>query len=128
MAKKRQVFEVPGVSHSAPIPMGVKIGNLLFSSAVMGEDPETHSLPPEPDRQAELVFSNLRTLMTNAGGTTDDIAHMTVFLKDLAYRDHVNNEWLKMFPDEDDRPARHAVQADLPRGMLIQVEIIAVLD
>ncbi len=128
MAKKRQVFEVPGVSHSAPIPMGVKIGNLLFSSAVMGEDPETHSLPPEPERQAELVFSNLRTLMTNAGGTTDDIAHMTVFLKDLAYRDHVNNEWLKMFPDEDDRPARHAVQADLPRGMLIQVEIIAVLD
>ena len=128
MAKKRQVFEVPGVSHSAPIPMGVKIGNLLFSSAVMGEDPETHSLPPEPDRQAELVFSNLRTLMTNAGGATDDIAHMTVFLKDLAYRDHVNNEWLKMFPDEDDRPARHAVQADLPRGMLIQVEIIAVLD
>ena len=74
------------------------------------------------------MFSNLRTLMTNAGGTTDDIAHMTVFLKDLAYRDHVNNEWLKMFPDEDDRPARHAVQADLPRGMLIQVEIIAVLD
>jgi 2-iminobutanoate/2-iminopropanoate deaminase len=128
MAKKRQVFEVPGVSHSAPIPMGVKIGNLLFSSAVMGEDPETHSLPPEPERQAELVFSNLRTLMTNAGGATDDIAHMTVFLKDLAYRDHVNNEWLKMFPDEDDRPARHAVQADLPRGMLIQVEIIAVLD
>ncbi len=128
MAKKRQVFEVPGVSHSAPIPMGVKIGNLLFSSAVMGEDPETHSLPPEPERQAELVFSNLRTLMSNAGGATDDIAHMTVFLKDLAYRDHVNNEWLKMFPDEDDRPARHAVQADLPRGMLIQVEIIAVLD
>ena len=128
MAKKRQVLEVPGVHHTAPIPMGVKIGNLLFSSAVMGEDPETNSLPPEPERQAELVFSNLRTLMINAGGTTDDIAHMTVFLKDLAYRDYVNNEWLKMFPDEDDRPARHAVQADLPRGMLIQVEIIAVLD
>ena len=125
---KRQVLEVPGISHAAPIPMGVKIGNLLFSSAIMGEDPETHALPPEPERQAELVFSNLRTLLDRAGGTPDDIARMTIFLKDLAYRDLVNEQWLKMFPNEDDRPARHALQVDLPRGMLIQVEIIAVLD
>ena len=51
---KRQVLEIPGISHAAPIPMAVKMGNLLFSSAIMGEDPETHSLPPEPERQAEL--------------------------------------------------------------------------
>ena len=125
---KRQVLEIPGISHAAPIPMGVKMGNLLFSSAIMGEDPETHSLPPEPERQAELVFSNIRTLLNKAGGTPDNIARMTIFLKDLAYRDLVNEQWLKMFPNEDDRPARHALQVDLPRGMLIQVEIIAVLD
>ena len=125
---KRQVLEIPGISHAAPIPMAVKMGNLLFSSAIMGEDPETNSLPPEPERQAELVFSNIRTLLTNAGGTPDNIARMTIFLKDMAYRDLVNEQWLKMFPNEDDRPARHALQVDLPRGMLIQVEIIAVLD
>ena len=125
---KRQVLEIPGISHAAPIPMAVKMGNLLFSSAIMGEDPETHSLPPEPERQAELVFSNIRTLLDRAGGTPDNIARMTIFLKDLAYRDLVNEQWLKMFPNEDDRPARHALQVDLPRGMLIQVEIIAVLD
>ena len=125
---KRQVLEIPGISHAAPIPMAVKMGNLLFSSAIMGEDPETHSLPPEPERQAELVFSNIRTLLNKAGGTPDNIARMTIFLKDLAYRDLVNEQWIKMFPNEDDRPARHALQVDLPRGMLIQVEIIAVLD
>lgn len=125
---KRQVLEIPGISHAAPIPMAVKMGNLLFSSAIMGEDPETHSLPPEPERQAELVFSNIRTLLDKAGGTPDNIARMTIFLKDLSYRDLVNEQWLKMFPNEDDRPARHALQVDLPRGMLIQVEIIAVLD
>ena len=125
---KRQVLEIPGISHAAPIPMAVKMGNLLFSSAIMGEDPETHSLPPEPERQAELVFNNIRTLLDKAGGTPDNIARMTIFLKDLAYRDLVNEQWLKMFPNEDDRPARHALQVDLPRGMLIQVEIIAVLD
>ena len=125
---KRQVLEIPGISHAAPIPMAVKMGNLLFSSAIMGEDPETHSLPPEPERQAELVFNNIRTLLDKAGGTPDNIARMTIFLKDLAYRDLVNEQWLKMFPNEHDRPARHALQVDLPRGMLIRVEIIAVLD
>ena len=32
-----------------------------------------------------------------------------------------------MFPDEDDRPARHTVRADLRRGMLVQLEFIAVI-
>ena len=46
--------------------------------------------------------------MEKAGGTTEDIGHMTVFLKEESYRDAINKEWLKMFPDEHNRPARHA--------------------
>jgi hypothetical protein len=52
---------------------------------------------------------------------------MSVYLRDDAHREHVNREWLKMFPDEHDRPARHAVRTDLRRGMLVQVDFIAVL-
>jgi hypothetical protein len=32
-----------------------------------------------------------------------------------------------MFPNEEDRPARHAITAELRGGMLFQLEIIAVL-
>jgi hypothetical protein len=32
-----------------------------------------------------------------------------------------------MFPDEHDRPARHAVKAELRGEMLFQIQIIAVL-
>ena len=124
---KRQVLEIPGVSHQAPIPMGVKMGNMLFSSAIMGQDPETGEIPAEPERQAELMFRNVRTLLAAAGGTPDDIAHMTVLVKDDTYREYVNREWLKMFPNENDRPTRHAFQTDLRRGMVVQCEIIAVL-
>ena len=46
---------------------------------------------------------------------------------DDAYRGDVNREWLSMFPDEDDRPARHIVRTDLRRGMLVQCEFVAVL-
>jgi 2-iminobutanoate/2-iminopropanoate deaminase len=108
--------------------MGVKIGAMVFSSGVMGQDPETHSLPADAARQAELMFQHVRTLVESAGGSTDNIAHMTVFLKDNAYREHINREWLKMFPDEHDRPARHTLLWDLPGQMLVQCEIVAVLD
>ena len=126
---RRTALEVPGVTHGgAPIPMGVRIGNLIFSSGIMGKDPADDSLPDDPARQAELMFQNVRTLLEGAGASLDDVAHMTVFLKDNAYREHVNQEWLKMFPDEHDRPARHTLLWNLPGEMLMQCEIVAVLD
>lgn len=126
---RRQVLEVPGVSHgNAPIPMGVRIGNLLFSGGISGMDPRTHTIPPEPARQAELMFANLRTLLEAGGATPANVAHMTVFVKDNALRDQLNVEWLKMFPDEEDRPVRHTLVYDLAGAMLIQCEVIAVLD
>jgi 2-iminobutanoate/2-iminopropanoate deaminase len=109
--------------------MGVRIGNMVFSSGIMGQDPETHQVPAgDAAKQAELMFQHVKTLVEQAGGSTDNIAHMTVFLKDNAHREHVNKEWLKMFPDEHDRPARHVLLWDLPGQMLVQCEIIAVLD
>lgn len=125
---RRQVVEIPGVTHSAPIPMGCRIGNLIFSSGIAGKDPATDQAPPDPARQAEVMFSNLRTFMARAGGSLDDIAHMTVFVKDDAYREELNREWLKAFPDPEDRPARHTLRFDLPRGMLLQCEVVAVLE
>jgi len=108
--------------------MGVKIGNLVFSSGIMGQDPQTHRLPAEPARQAELMFQHIRALLEQAGGTVDDIAQMTVFIKDDAYRDCFNREWLRMFPNERDRPARHTLLWDLKGGMLMQCELTAVLE
>lgn len=125
---KRQTLEVPGVAHNAPIPMGVRVGNLVFSSGVSGADPATGELPDDPARQAELMFQNARTLMEQAGGTLDDVARMTVYVKDDSYREHLNREWLKAFPDEHDRPARHTLVWNLRGGMLLQCELVAVLD
>ena len=124
---KRQVIEIPGLSHQAPIPMGARIGNIVFSSAISGRDPETNELPKEPERQAKVLFRNIRTFMEKAGGTTEDIGHMTVYLKEESYREVINKEWVKMFPDEHNRPARHAIKIELRGEVLFQVEIIAVL-
>ena len=124
----RQVIHVPGAGHKAPIPSGVRIGNMLFSSAIGGRDPETGQYSDRPEAQAKQVFINMATLVRSAGGDVGDIAHVTVFLKDSALKKYVDEEWIAMFPDPEDRPARHAVTADRGGAMLVQLEIVAVLN
>lgn len=123
----RQVIHLPGVRHKAPIPAAVRIGNMVFSSAINGKDPATGKYPPDPAEQARLAFANMATLMSAAGGGIDDIAHVTVFLADRSYKAYVDQEWLAMFPDPENRPARHAVANERGGEMVVQLEIIAVL-
>ncbi|HZU08131.1 MAG TPA: RidA family protein [Chloroflexota bacterium] len=125
---KRQVLEGHGLPrHRNPIPAAVKIGGMVFSSAISGEDAERGWLSPEPGEQVAQAFRNLRRAIELAGGTTDDIAKVTVYLRDMQHRELVNREWVAMFPDPHDRPARHTVRAELPEGMVVQLEFIAVL-
>src|SRR5215468_9732442 len=125
MAKRKNIH-IEGMEHGAPIPNGTVIGNMIFSSAISGKDAKTGVLSQDPDEQAEAMFRNLKLFLGQAGGVPDNVAHMTVYLKDEKYRDSVNKAWLKMFPDEHDRPARHALKAELRGQLLFQIEIIAV--
>ena len=124
---KRKSLHIKGMEHGAPIPNGVVIGNMIFSSAISGKDAKTGVLSPNPDEQAEAMFRNLSLFMESAGGTPDNIAYMKVYLKEEKLRDAVNKAWVKMFPDEHDRPARHATKVELRGDNLFQIEVIAVL-
>lgn len=126
---ERQSIDIPGVAHGkAPIPMGAKIGNLICSSGIMGKDAATGKLPEDPHQEIGCLYRNIRSFMEQAGGTTDHIIKMSVFLKDNAYKEAFNEEWLRMFPDPHSRPARHIMVIDLPGGMRAQVELTAVLE
>ena len=124
---KRKSIHIKGMEHAAPIPNGVVIGNMIFSSAISGKDAKTGLLSADPDEQAEAMFRNLRLFMETAGGAPENIAYMKVYLKEEKLRDSVNKAWLKMFPDEYDRPARHSIKTELRGDNLFQIEVIAVL-
>src|ERR687897_1162164 len=79
---QRKSFHIKGMEHGAPIPNGAAIGNMIFSSAISGKDAKTGVLSPDPDEQAKAMFGNLQLFMDEAGGTSDNIAHITVFLKE----------------------------------------------
>ena len=124
MAQRRTVIKVPGLSHRTPISLGAKVGNIVHSAPIYGTDVERGMLPSDPAEQAVQMFKNIRRFMDAAGGTIDDI------VKDFAHRDAVDVEWVKMFPDEDNRPSRHAVSEPEIRGggALFGVEILAVVE
>lgn len=125
---KREVIDFPGMpKHRQPISTCIKIGNMVFTSAINGSDAATETIPNEPEKQIALAFQNMKKIIEAAGGSLDNIAKVTVFMKDLQHRDLVNKEWLKLFSDEKNRPCRHALKYDLGGNMVIQLEMIAVL-
>jgi len=118
MADKGRSIHVDGVQHGAPIPMGARVGNMIFSSGIK-----------DLDSQCVFAFANMKTMLENAGATTKNVGTIKVYMKDRSQRDAVNRPWLEMFPDENDRPARHAIEYDaFPPGVLVQLEIVAVVD
>ena len=127
-ARRPRSIEVEGVSHgSAPIPMGARVGHMIYSSGIMGKDPASDQLPGDADSQARFIFQNLRTLLRNGGSCLEDVVYVKAYVTDNAHRGALNREWLECFPDPHDRPARHTILTDLPGGMLIQIEIVAVV-
>ena len=128
MAEKGRSIHVDGVKHGAPIPMGARVGNMIFSSGIIGADPSTGTVPKDLESQCVFAFANMKTMVENAGGKLENIGSIKVYMKDRSQREAVNRPWLEMFPDEDDRPARHAIEYDaFPPGILVQLEVIAVV-
>lgn len=126
--KRRRSIHLPNVSHTAPIPMGARVGSIVYSSGISGQDPQTGQLPEDPAVQARNLFVNIRQFMELAGGSPDDIVRVTLYLTDDRYRDVLNQEWVAMFPDPEDRPARHALILPLRGKFLFQAEVVAVLE
>jgi 2-iminobutanoate/2-iminopropanoate deaminase len=125
---KRRSLEVGGVSHgSAPIPMGSRVGDIIYSSGIAGVDPSTGKLPEDVASQARFAFQNLQVMLRDGGASFEDVVRLTVYLIDDSAREALNAEWLKAFPDPHSRPARHALVYDLQHGMKLQLEAVAVL-
>jgi enamine deaminase RidA (YjgF/YER057c/UK114 family) len=123
----RHSIDVPGLGHRAqPIPCAARIGGFLATGGVRGVDPETGRIPEDVAAQAELMFANLRAIVEAGGLSCEDILKVTVWVAQPEAREHVNQQWVRMFPDERSRPARHTVARELPAGMLVQCEALAV--
>jgi enamine deaminase RidA (YjgF/YER057c/UK114 family) len=123
---KRKSIEIQGFAHKNPIPAASRVGNMLMTGIITGTDPKSGKLADMLEAQAANIFTHVRSIMAAAGGSTDDIIKINVWMADRGRRDVLNAEWVKMFPDPYSRPARHTNQTALEGGQLIMCDITAV--
>ena len=126
--EKRRSIEVPGVNHLNPIPAACRRGPFVTTGAISGADVATGKVPEDLDAQCAAMFANVRRLIEAAGGDTDDIVKMTVWITDRSLRPTLNKYWVEMFPDPHSRPARHTLTSrDFTAPMQIQCDLMAVI-
>jgi 2-iminobutanoate/2-iminopropanoate deaminase len=122
----RKSVNFAGIQHGNPIPAASQIGSLLMSGVISGV-PDA-AKPPSGSEQCRIMFENIRLLLEAAGGTTDNIIKVTVWLKEMVLRDRLNEEWIAMFPDPQSRPARHVLEEpSMQSPRLVICEVVAVL-
>jgi enamine deaminase RidA (YjgF/YER057c/UK114 family) len=121
-------LEVPGIGHHDPIPLATRTRNILISSGVAGHSQANYQLGKDLEEQTALMFDNVRTLLELAGGGLDDVAHVTLLLRDYADRAVLDRHWRAAFPDPSNQPARYEMTLGLPGdAMRVQAHVIAVL-
>jgi len=110
-----------------PYSQAVKCGNLLFCSGQIPLDPATgEMIGGTITQQAERVMENIAAVLATAGIGFNDVIKSTIFLVDMADFAAVNEVYGSCFTAH--KPARSTVAvAMLPRGALLEIEIIAAL-
>ncbi len=123
----RRSIYAEGFSHKNPIPAACRVGSMLYSGSIQGTDPATGAYGATLERQCELMFDHVRRIVEAGGGSLASIIKMTVWMRDRSQRAALNAVWLRAFPNPEDRPARHTMQADLDGDKLIECDFVAVL-
>lgn len=128
-SSRRRSVHVENYSHGAnPIPAASRVGNVVITGGISGQNPADGKTPDDPQAQVAHAFAQMERILKAAGASTEDVVKVDVVVKDFSLRDAINAEWLKMFPDEHSRPARHTFAApDMAGSMLVQCEIYAVI-
>ena len=123
---QRKSIHLRGFAHRNPIPAACRLGPLLMSGSILPRHADGSS-PATLDEQCALMFGYVREIMEQAGGTPDQIVKVNVAMKDASEREVLNKHWVAMFPDAAARPARHTETKDLPRDILVQCDIVALM-
>lgn len=110
-----------------PYSQGVIVGNLLFTAGQIPLDPVSMEVDgADIETQAERVMANLDAVLRAAGSSLNNVIKTTCFLTDLNDFKAFNTIYGRWFGDH--KPARSTVQvSELPRGVLVEVECIAVI-
>ncbi len=124
MLKKVATDKAPGAI--GPYSQAIICGNMLYTSGQIPINPESGNIETtDIEAQTEQVMKNLSAVLEEAGTSFENVVKTTCFLYDINDFASFNGVYAKYFTS---KPARSCVAVkDLPKGALVEVELIAVI-
>ena len=124
MIKKIATDKAP--SAIGPYSQAVAVGNMLYTSGQIAITPASGNVEAQGIvGQTEQVMKNLGAVLEAAGTSFENAVKTTCFLADIKDFAAFNEIYGKYFTS---KPARSCVAVrDLPKGVLVEVEVIAVI-
>jgi 2-iminobutanoate/2-iminopropanoate deaminase len=110
-----------------PYEQAIKVGEFVYCSGQIPLDPTTGNVVDgDITVQTRRVMENLRAVVEAAGSSFERVVKTTVFLKNIADFAAMNAVYAEYLGAA--KPARSTVAvADLPRGALLEIELIALV-
>ena len=116
---------------NAPEPVGpysqaIKANGFLYCSGMIAINPLDNTfLNGSIEEQTTQVMKNIEALLKASGYSFNDVIKTTCFLDDMTNFSVFNEIYANYFIS---KPARSCVEAKLPKGAKVEVEIVAYKD
>jgi 2-iminobutanoate/2-iminopropanoate deaminase len=109
-----------------PYSQAIEVNNMLFVSGQLPIDPSTGEFASEEIKgQTSQVFKNIKSILTEAGYSIDNVVKTTVFLAEMSLFAEMNTIYGEHFGETFPARSTIAVKA-LPKNSLVEIEVIAV--
>ncbi|HIU43137.1 MAG TPA: RidA family protein [Candidatus Ventrousia excrementavium] len=123
MQKKIDTSKAPGAL--GPYSQAVEIDNLVYTSGQLGICPKSGELKEGVKEQTRQALENVKAILEEAGLGMNNIIKTLVFIQDMNDFGAVNEVYAE-YINGDVLPARSCVEvAKLPKGGLVEIEVIA---
>lgn len=122
----KQVSTANAPAAIGPYSQAIIVGDMVFTSGQIPINPASGNVEATTiEAQSEQVMKNLGAVLTAAGSSFEKAVKTTCFLADIADFAAFNAVYAKYFTT---KPARSCVAVkDLPKGVKVEVEVIATL-
>jgi len=129
MSSRTRVHTDQAPAAIGPYSQAIVAGGLVHCSGQCAFDPVSGELcGADAPAQAELALRNLAAVLEAAGASLEGVVKCNVYLADMAAFGAVNAVYERFFPGEAP-PARACIQAGgLPKGALVEIDCVALLD
>lgn len=123
---KREVVQTDRAPKAiGPYEQAIKVAGFVFTAGQIPLDPKTGNMIEGGIAiQTRQVLENLKGVLEASGSSLDKVVKATVFLKNIADFAAMNEVYAEYLGSS--KPARSTVAvAELPRGALIEIDLVA---